>query len=118
MKKYIFIIISAIVMVGCKKNFENSTSYMIKGKTFAADMNAGIMEIHFNSDLSTIYTWKNTWEKEAHKRADLHSVINDNTSFTIYTNEDNGVWGNGTYHAEKIPYILLDNLSGDTLYIK
>lgn len=117
MKKSILLaLLCAFVFVGCESN--NIQCDTPIGHTFAIDNDKRVLSLTFNKDLSAEYHWKNTWEKDINSRTDLYYEIKSNTEFTIFTDNDSTIWGDGVFNNDNRPYILLSNFSLDTLYLK
>ena len=105
----------AAVCVGCKD--KNSVEY-IKGHSFISERGNSMVMLTFKRDMSVVYTYKNSWEKDKHYRKDLYYTLDTDTKFTILTTDTDSVWCLGQYHHTPKPYIIIDNFLLDTLYIK
>ena len=101
----------------CENNPVLDPNEPIKGHVFAAERIVGILEFEFKKDMSVEYRWQNSWEQAVNTRTDLTYSILSETNFNILS-EDNSIWGEGEFHNEEKPYILISNFAKDTLYLK
>ena len=116
MKKFLFLLaFMPLVLGGCED--KGSVEY-IKGHTFISDRGKSMVELAFKRDMSVVYTWKNTWEKDKNHRQDLYYQLDTDTEFTIFTTSNDSVWCLGKYYPASKPYIIVDNFPLDTLYVK
>ncbi len=117
MNRILFPLVLCLMFVGCEVS-QVDTAQEIKGHTFSANYTHLIMELTFYKDMTVLYRYRNSWEKDVNSRSDLNYEVLSDTEFVIFTDDIKQPWGEGVFYNEEIPYILLSNFLGDTLYLK
>ncbi len=128
MKKYLSIVLILFAVMTTETSCESNNPVLdpnepIKGHVFSTKTNVfPFIELTFNNDMSVIYRYQNTWDKDAglepYRRDDLNYTIDSAEEFSIFVNGQEDVWGAGVFHQAKNPYITVSNFYGDTLYLK
>ena len=124
MKKLLFFIAAALILVGCERDYSNTNAYFIKGHTFRTEYSdISFAELSFKRNMSVEYKYQNSWEKEPNSRKDLYYTIDSEKNFTIYREVEDSIYGKvfgvGTYYPDtKKPFIKFDNLGRDFLFLQ